>query len=153
MTSWFDFSFIFSLSFFWRSRFLLGPSYRMGRVYKWNWTMCVCCACMSVIPSKMIIISARTLPRPLWPYIFWKLMMKAIQKSSEDTNTKTKTMTKTKTQTKCLKKNQHMPYFWNPDDLLIQNMMIDTYPWSSFSCQSPWLPCSGHTIRSTGPSA
>ena len=30
-------------------------------------------------------------------------MMKAIQKSSENTNTKTKTMTKTKTQKKCLK--------------------------------------------------
>ena len=38
-------------------------------------------------------------------YIFWKLMLKAIQKSSENTNTKTKTMTKTKTKTqkKCLK--------------------------------------------------
>ena len=44
-------------------------------------------------------------------YIFWKLMLKAIQKSSENTNTKTKTMTKTttktKTQKKCLK---HPPY-------------------------------------------
>ena len=31
-------------------------------------------------------------------------------------------------------------------------MMIDTSPWSSCSCQSPWLPCSGHTVSSTGPS-
>ena len=31
-------------------------------------------------------------------------------------------------------------------------MMIDTSPWSSCSSQSPWLPCSGHTISSTGPS-
>ena len=31
-------------------------------------------------------------------------------------------------------------------------MMIDTSPWSSCSCQSPWLPCFGHTISSTGPS-
>ena len=40
-------------------------------------------------------------------------------------------------------KTQHMLYFWNPDDLLIPNLMIDTSPWSS---------CSGHTISSTGPS-
>ena len=82
-------------------------------------------------------------------------MMKAIQKSSENTNTKTKTKTKTttktKTQTKCLK-TQHMLYFWNPDDLLIPNMMIDTSPWSCCSRWSPWLACSGHTISSTGPS-
>ena len=25
-----------------RDLFSLGPSYRIGRVYKWNWTMCVC---------------------------------------------------------------------------------------------------------------
>ena len=31
-------------------------------------------------------------------------------------------------------------------------MMIDTSPWSSCSCQSPGLPCFGHTISSTGPS-
>ena len=63
----------------------------------------------------------------------------------------TKTTIKTKTHTKCLK-TQHMLYFWNPDDLLIPNMMIDTSPWPSCSSQSPWLPCSGHTIISTGPS-
>ena len=49
-------------------------------------------------------------------------------------------------------KTQQMLYFWNPDDLLIPNMMIDTSPWSSCSRQSPWLPSSGHTISSTGPS-
>ena len=63
----------------------------------------------------------------------------------------TETTTKTKTFTKCLK-TQHMLYFLNPDDLLIPNMMIDTSPWPSCSSQSPWLPCSGHTISSTGPS-
>ena len=42
--------------------------------------------------------------------------------------------------------------FLNPDDWLIPNMMIDTSPWSSCSRQSPWLPCSGHMISSTGPS-
>ena len=31
-------------------------------------------------------------------------------------------------------------------------MMIDPSPWPSCSRQSPWLPCSGHTIGSTGPS-
>ena len=30
--------------------------------------------------------------------------------------------------------------------------MIDTSPWSSCSRQSPWLPCSGHMISSTGQS-
>ena len=49
-------------------------------------------------------------------------------------------------------KTQHMLYFWNPDDLLIPNIMIDTSPWSSCSRQSPWLPCFGHRISSTGPS-
>ena len=49
-----------------RLTFSLGPSYRMGRVYKWNWTMYVCmCVCPSVITSKMIIIPARRLHRPL----------------------------------------------------------------------------------------
>ena len=49
-------------------------------------------------------------------------------------------------------KTQHMLYFWNPDDLLSPNMMIDTSPWSSCSRRSPWLPCSSHRISSTGPS-
>ena len=31
-------------------------------------------------------------------------------------------------------------------------MMIDTSPWSSCPRWSPWLPCSGHTTSSTGPS-
>ena len=35
-------------------------------------------------------------------------------------------------------KTQHMLHFWNPDDLLIPNMMIDTSPWSSCSRRSPW---------------
>ena len=48
-------------------------------------------------------------------------------------------------------KTQHMLHFWNPDDLLIPNMMIDTSPWSSCSCLSPWLGCSGHTFSSAGP--
>ena len=53
---------------------------------------------------------------------------------------------------KVSEKKQHMLYFWNPDDLLIPNMMIDTSPWSSCSRRSPWLLCSGHKISSTGPS-
>jgi len=50
---------------------------------------------------------------------------------------------------------QLMLYFWNPDDSLIPNMMIDTSPWSSCSRRSPWspwLPCSSPTFSSTGPS-
>ena len=30
--------------------------------------------------------------------------------------------------------------------------MIDMSPWSSCSCLSPWLGCSGHTFSSAGPS-
>ena len=44
---------------------------------------------------------------------------------------------------------QLMLYFWNPDDSLIPNMMIDTSHWSSCS---RWSPCSSHTISSTLPS-
>ena len=44
--------------------------------------------------------STSTCPRPPNPYIFWKLMIKAIQKWQRNTNTKTKTITKTKTKTK-----------------------------------------------------
>ena len=50
---------------------------------------------------------------------------------------------------------QLMLYFWNPDDSLIPNMMIDTSPWSSCSRRSPWspwLPCSSHKISFAGPS-
>ena len=47
---------------------------------------------------------------------------------------------------------QLMLYFWNPDDLLIPNMMIDTSPWSSCSHRSPWFLCSSLNFSSTGPS-
>ena len=45
-------------------------------------------------------ISTSTSPRPPNPYIFWKLMIIAIQKWIRNTNTKTKTNTKTMTKTK-----------------------------------------------------
>ena len=44
-------------------------------------------------------ISTSTSPRPPNPYIFWKLMIIAIQKWIRNTNTKTKTNTKTMTKT------------------------------------------------------
>ena len=44
--------------------------------------------------------STSTSPRPPNPYIFWKLMIIAIQKYIRNTNTKTKTNTKTMTKTK-----------------------------------------------------
>ena len=44
--------------------------------------------------------STSTCPRPPNPYIFWKLMIIAIQKWIRNTNTKTKTNTKTMTKTK-----------------------------------------------------
>ena len=94
--------------------------------------------------SKMIIISARRLHRPPITIHIMNVYDESYLKIM--TGLKYKTTTKTKTQTKCLKN----PTF-NPDDLLIPNMMIDISPWSSCSCQSPWLPCFGHTISSTGP--
>ena len=39
-------------------------------------------------------------PTPSNPYIFWKLMSRAIQRRQRDTNTKTMTITNTKTKTK-----------------------------------------------------
>ena len=48
---------------------------------------------------------------------------------------------------------QLMLYFWNPDNSLIPNMMIDTSPWSSCSRRSPWLPCSSHKICFGPPTA
>ena len=47
---------------------------------------------------------------------------------------------------------RHLLYFWNPDDSLIPNMIIDTSPCSSCSRWSPWLPCYSNTISSAGPS-
>ena len=72
----------------------------MGLVYKWKLSMYVC---VSVITSKMINKTARRLHRPLKPYNFGKLVMKAIQKASENSNTKTNIMTKTTTKTKTQK--------------------------------------------------
>ena len=48
--------------------------------------------------------STSTCPRPPNPYIFWKLMIVAIQKWIRNTNTNTKTNTKTMTKTKTPRK-------------------------------------------------
>ena len=107
----------------------LCPSYRRSRVFKWKWClcvgvyvcMCVCMYdihCMYVCPSSLQIMINNTAPslhRPVWPYIFWKRMTIAIQKSEENTNTKTKAMTKTTTKTKTPTKYLKQPtyaIFW-----------------------------------------
>ena len=135
--------------------FLLSPSYRMGRVYKWKWSMYVCmCVCMSSLQRWSIRLLVgftdpynHTYSESLW----WKLF-----KNHQRTQIQRQRQWQRQRQRQRHRKsawNTHlMLYFWNPDDSLIPNMMIDTSPWSSCSSQSPWLPCSGHTISSTGPS-
>ena len=44
------------------------------------------------------------------PYIFWKLMSRAIQKRQRDTNTKTMTITNTKTKTKTRTPRQYLEH-------------------------------------------
>ena len=58
--------------------------------------------CLFVRPAMVTSyqISTSTSPRPPNPYIFWKLMIIAIQKWIRNTSTKTKTNTKTMTKTK-----------------------------------------------------
>ena len=50
--------------------------------------------------ALLLLFPTSTCPRPPNPYIFWKLMIIAIQKRIGNTNTKTKTNTKTMTKTK-----------------------------------------------------
>ena len=47
-------------------------------------------------------------PRPSNPYIFWKLLSRAIQRRQRDTNTKTMTITNTKTKTKTETKTKRL---------------------------------------------
>ena len=110
--------------------------------------------CLCVCPSSLRIWSLYLLVGLTDPYnhtysesLWWKLF-----KNHKRTQIQRQRQRQRQRHRQSAWKTQHMLYFWNPDDLLIPNMMIDTSPWSSCSCWSPWLACSGHTISSTGPS-
>ena len=139
--------------------FSFGPSYRIGRVYKWNWTMYVCMyVCVCVRPSSLRRWSLFLLVGFTDPYnhtysesLWWKLF-KNNKRTQIQRQRQWQRQRQRQRHRESAWKTQHMLHFWNPDDLLIPNMMIDTSPWSSCSCLSPWLGCSGHTFSSTGPS-
>ena len=139
-------------------QFSLGPSYRMGRVYKWKWSMYVCvCVCKSSLQRWWIRLLVgftdpynHTYSESLW----WKLF-KNHQKTQIQRQRQWQRQRQRQRHRKSAWNTQLMLYFWNPDDSLIPNMMIDTSPWSSCSRRSPWspwLPCSSPTFSSTGPS-
>ena len=125
----------------------------MGRVHKWN---CVCVSdwlCASSLRRwSMSLFVGFTDPynftysESLW----WKLF-----KNHQRTHIQRQRQWQRQRHRKSAWNTQLMLYFWNPDDSLTPNMMIDTSPWSSCSRRSPWspwLPCSSHTFSSTGPS-
>ena len=132
-----------------------GPSdlTRSPIFYKWKWS-CSMCVCPSSLQRLWISLLAgftdpynHTYSESLW----WKLF-KNHKRTQIQRQRQWQRQRQRQRHRQSAWKTQHMLYFWNPDDLLIPNMMIDTSPWSSCSRQSPWLPCSGHTISSTGPS-
>ena len=128
------------------NQFSLGPSYQVGRVYKWKWSGYVCASSLRRWSLFLLVGSTDPYNHTYYESFWWKLFK----------NHKSRRQWQRQRQRQIHRqsawKTQHMLYFWNPDDLLIPNLMIDTSPWSSCSRRSPWLPCSGHTISSTGPS-
>ena len=127
-----------------KALFSLGPSYRMGRVYKWKWSMYVW---MYVCKSSLQRWWIRLLVGFTDPYnhtysesLWWKLF-KNHKRTQIQRQRQWQRQRQRQRHRQSAWKTQHMLYFWNPDDLLISNMMIYTSPWSSCSRQSPWLPC------------
>ena len=101
------------------------------------------CVCLSVITSKMIIISAQRLHRPLYNHTYSESLWWKLFKNHQRTQIQRQRQWQRQRQRQRHRKsawNTHlMLYFLNPDDSLIPNMMIDTSPWPSCSRQSPWL--------------
>ena len=131
--------------------FSLGKSYWMGRVYKWNWTMWPCPSSLQRWSLFLLIGFTDPYNHTYSESLWWKLF-KNHKRTQIQRQRQWQRQWQRQRHRQSAWKKQHMLYFWNPDDLLIPNMMIDTSPWSSCSRRSPWLPCSGHTISSTGPS-
>ena len=124
----------------------------LSLLLKWNWTMYVC---PSSLWSLFLFVDFtdphnHTHSESLW----WKLFKnhKRTGRTQIQRQRQWQRQQQRQRHRESAWKTQHMLHFWNPDDLLIPNMMIDTSPWSSCSCLSPWLGCSGHTFSSTGPS-
>ena len=119
--------------------------------------MCVC-VCMYVRPSSLQRWSSFLLLGFTDPYnhtysesLCWKLF-KNHKRAQRQRQKQWQRQWQKQRQRQSTCKTHNILYFWNPDDLFISNMMIDTSPWSSCSSLLPWLPCSCHTISSTGPS-
>ena len=84
-------------------------------------------------------ISTSTSPRPPNPYIFWKLMIIAIQKWIRNTNTKTKTDTKTMTDRDKLRRHsvgvaRRAKALWTDEGLYLSG--IGEQPWARGKSQS-----------------
>ena len=123
----------------------------MGRVYKWNWTMCVCPSSLRRW-SLFLLVGFRDPYNHTYSESLWWKLFKNNKRTQIQRQRQWQRQRQRQRHRESAWKTQHMLHFWNPDDLLIPNMLIDTSPWSSCSSRSPWLPCSDHTITSTGPS-
>ena len=118
-------------------------SFFLGRVYKWKWSMC---GCVDVCMSSLQRWSIRLLVGFTDPYnhtysesLWWKLF-KNHQRTQIQRQRQWQRQRQRQRHRKSAWNTQLMLYFWNPDDSLIPNMMIDTSPWSSCSRRSPWSP-------------
>ena len=123
----------------------------MGRVYKWNWTVFVCLSSLRRWSLFLLVGFTDPYNHTYSESLWWKLF-KNNKRTQIQRQRQWQRQRQRQRHRESAWKTQHMLHFWNPDDLLIPNMMIDTSPWSSCSCLSPWLGCSGHTFSSTGPS-
>ena len=129
----------------------------MGRVYKWKWSGYVCmCVCASSLQrwSIRLFIGFRDPYNHTYSESWWWKLFKNHQKTQIQRQRQWQRQRQRQRQRhrKSAWNTQVMLYFWNPDDSLTPNMMIDTSPWWSCSRRAPWLACSSHTISSTGPS-
>ena len=120
-------------------------------VYKWKWSGYVCASSLRRWSLFLLVGSTDPYNHTYYESFWWKLF-KNHKRTQIQRQRQWQRQRQRQIHRQSAWKTQHMLYFWNPDDLLIPNLMIDTSPWSSCSRWSPWLPCYGHTISSTGPS-
>ena len=112
------------LEFFWQKMmhvFSLGPSYRIGRVYKWNWSIWLCVSVRHHFEDDHWSWSLFLLIGFTDPYnhtssesLWWKLF-----KNHKRTQIQRQTQWQRQRYRQSASKTQHVLYFWNPDDFLI----------------------------------
>ena len=113
--------------------FSLGPFYRMGRVkldyvtmWLWLWSS------LQRWSLFLLVGFTDTYNHTYYESFWWKLF-----KNHKRTQIQRRRQWQRQRQRQIHRqsawKTQHMLYFWNPDDLLIPNLMIDTSPRSSCS--------------------